>query len=81
MELCRLCSIGFLMLTINPKHLPFSGGSVRRIACNLMNLNQVYEKQKMRISLHVLSQLVLKYAYMLDILIHQFVHMEFFDSS
>ena len=33
----------------------------------------------MRISLSVLAQLLLKYAYMLDILIHQFVHMEFSD--
>ena len=31
----------------------------------------------MKISLKVLSQLFLKYAYMLDILIHQFVHIEF----
>ena len=36
---------------------------------------------KRRISLHVLSQLVLKYAYMLDILIHQFVHVKFFDGT
>ena len=35
----------------------------------------------MRISLHVLSQLVLKYAYVLDVLIHQFVHMEFSDGT
>ena len=31
----------------------------------------------MRISLPVLSELFLKYAYMLDVLIHQFVHLEF----
>ena len=31
----------------------------------------------MRISLKVLSQFFLKYAYMLDILIHEFVHIEF----
>ena len=37
-----------------------------------INFNQV------RISLTVLSQLCLKYAYMLDILIHQFVHIEFY---
>ena len=37
--------------------------------------------QKMGISLHVLSQLVLKYGYTLDVLIHQFVHMEFSDST
>ena len=35
----------------------------------------------MRISLHVLSQLVLKYAYRLDVLIHQFVYMEFSDGT
>ena len=35
----------------------------------------------MRIFLHVLSQLDLKYAYALDILIHQFVHVEFFDCT
>ena len=59
----------------------YQGGSARRIACNLMNLNQVYENHKIRISLTVLSQLVLKYAYALDILIHQFVHMEFSDGT
>ena len=42
-----------------------------------MNLNQVSEKYKIRISRPVLSQLLLKYAYSLDILIHQFVHLEF----
>ena len=31
----------------------------------------------MRISITVLSQLFLKYAYMLDILIHQFIRIEF----
>ena len=31
--------------------------------------------------LNVLSQLFLKYAYTLDVLIHQFVHMEFSDST
>ena len=35
----------------------------------------------MRIFLTVLSQLVLKYAYMLEILIYQFVHMKFFDDT
>ena len=36
---------------------------------------------KIRFSLSVLSQLLLKYANMLDVLIHQFVHMEFSDAT
>ena len=40
-----------------------------------------WKNTKMRISLHVLSQLLLKYAYTLDILMNQFVHMEFSDST
>ena len=51
---------------------------MRQIACKVMNLNHVSEKQKNeRISLPLLSQLFLKYAYTVDILIHQFSHMEF----
>ena len=40
-----------------------------------------WKNTKIRISLNVLSQLYLKYANMLDILIHQFVLMEFPDST
>ena len=46
-----------------------------------MNLDQVQEKRKMRISLQLLSQLFLKYTYTVDILIHQFTHMEFSDGT
>ena len=43
-----------------------------------MNFNQVLKKvQQLEFLLEVLSQLFLKYAYTLDILIHQFVHIEF----
>ena len=46
-----------------------------------MNLIKFTKNTEMRISLTVLSQLVLTYAYALDILIHQFVHMKFFDGT
>ena len=36
-----------------------------------------WKNTKTRVSLQQLSQLFLKYAYMVDILIHQFTHMEF----
>ena len=52
----------------------FQGGSARRIADKL-------ENTKIIISLKVLLQLILKYAYTLDVLIHQFDHAEFFDST
>ena len=40
-----------------------------------------WTEKKQKIFLNVLSQLFLKYAYTLDVLIHQFVHMEFSDST
>ena len=40
-----------------------------------------WKNTKISISLFVLSQLFLKYAYTLDALIYQFVHMEFSDST
>ena len=40
-----------------------------------------WKNTKFRISLPLLSQLFLKYAYMLDALIYQFDHMEFFDGT
>ena len=49
-------------------------GSARRFADKL-------EKHKMAISLKVLLQTVLKYAYKVDILIHQFDHIEFFEGT
>ena len=39
------------------------------------------KNRKIRISLPLLSQLFLKYAYMVDVLIHQFTHMEFSNST
>ena len=36
-----------------------------------------WKNRKMRISLPLLSQLFLKYAYTVDVLIHQFTHIEF----
>ena len=42
---------------------------------------KITKNTKMRTSLTVLSQLFLKYAYVLDVMIHQFVHMEFFDGT
>ena len=47
------------------------GGSAWQIADKL-------ENTKITISLKVLLQLILKYAYTIDILIHQFDHIEFF---
>ena len=35
----------------------------------------------MRISIPVLVQLFLEYVYTLDVLIHQFIHMEFSDAT
>ena len=50
------------------------GGSARRIAGKL-------EKQKMIISYPLLLQLFLKYAYTVDVFIHEFTHMEFSDGT
>ena len=50
------------------------GWSVRQIAAKK-------ENAKIRISLPLLSQLFLKYACMLDILIPHFLHMEFSDNT
>ena len=50
------------------------GGSARRIADKL-------ENTKITISLIILLQLFLKYAYMLAILIHEFGHKEFYDDT
>ena len=50
------------------------GGSARQIADKL-------ENTKITISLKVLLQLILKYAYTLDILILQFVYITFFDGT
>ena len=56
--------------------MQLSGGN----QCGGLQVNR--KNTKMRTSLHVLSQLVLKYAYTLDVLIHQFVHiMEFSDGT
>ena len=41
----------------------------------------VWKNRKMRISLPLLLQLFLKYAYTVDILIHQFTQMEFSDGT
>ena len=57
-----------------PVAAPLQGGSARRIADKL-------ENTKITNSVKVLLQLILKYAYMLDILIHQFDHIEFFDGT
>ena len=40
-----------------------------------------WKKRKMNISLPLLSHLFLKYAYTVDVLIHQFTHMEFSNST
>ena len=57
-----------------PYRLQFQGKSAWQIADKL-------ENTKITISLKVLLQLILKYAYTLDILNHQFDHIEFFDST
>ena len=58
------------------------GWAARQIACELqtwLKFIQVSKKLFFGFSLHVYSQLILKYAYTLDILIPHIVHMTYFD--
>ena len=54
-----------------------------QIACEHMKLIKVYSSSKenefFAFSLSVPPQLILKYAYMLDVLTHHIVHMKYFD--
>ena len=57
-----------------------SGGAAWQIAYELTNLIKVYSsftKTEFLVFLFVSSQLILKYAYMLDILIHHIVNMTY----
>ena len=58
------------------------GGAAQQIACKLMNLIKVSSSSKngtFAFFHSVPSQLILKYAYTLDVLIHHIVHMTQFD--
>ena len=55
-----------------------SGGSVWQIACELIKFIQVPKNEIFAFSLSVPSQLILKHAYMPDILICHIVHMKYF---
>ena len=66
----------------NYMHIPTTGRAARQIACKVMNLIKVYFRFRKSAALvfspSIPTQLIFKYAYTLDNLIHHIVHMTHF---